>query len=153
MTQDSPRRPDPARPELLEGTDARGPRVVPLAVTPVSRLRSPIMEHRRSQPERADEERPTLLVPPLRTFIGPSGIALLAAAPLLLVVGWQAALVAGVLAPALREVHRLAARVTFSFGDGFLPYRVEDGWPQGVQEEDEVRWKWSPTSDGGRARG
>lgn len=30
-----------------------------------------------------------------------------------------------------------------TFAAGFLPYRSA-GWPQGVQEEDSVRWSWSP---------
>ena len=43
-------------------------------------------------------------------------------------------------------VHELRVRIsgsTVSFGDGFLPYRAQDGWPHGVQEDDDVRWRWS----------
>lgn len=48
-----------------------------------------------------------------------------------------AALVAGI---ALR---RAAGRVSFSFGEGFLPYRSDLGWPSGVQEDDDVHWAWA----------
>ena len=30
------------------------------------------------------------------------------------------------------------------FASGFLPYRSDDGWPQGVQEADPVPWSWTP---------
>ena len=29
-----------------------------------------------------------------------------------------------------------------SFGAGFLPYRADDGWPHGVQEEEPRAWAW-----------
>ena len=31
-------------------------------------------------------------------------------------------------------------RVPGSFAQGFLPYRVDEGWPRGVQEEYDVKW-------------
>ena len=33
-------------------------------------------------------------------------------------------------------------RVPFSFGEGFVGYRPDPIWPQGVQEDDDVRWDW-----------
>jgi hypothetical protein len=45
---------------------------------------------------------------------------------LLLAMGW-----------ALFQVRR---RLPGSFADGFLPYRAEDQWPRGVQEEYDVPW-------------
>ena len=33
-------------------------------------------------------------------------------------------------------------RVPFSFGEGFLGYRPDPAWPQGVQEDDDVHWDW-----------
>ena len=33
------------------------------------------------------------------------------------------------------------------FASGFLPYRSDDGWPQGVQEADPVPWSWKPPAD------
>jgi len=31
-------------------------------------------------------------------------------------------------------------RLPFSFGEGFVGYRADLGWPRGVQEDDDVRW-------------
>ena len=45
---------------------------------------------------------------------------------------------------------RAMRRASFGFGDGFLPYRAQDGWPHGVQEEDDVHWNWSAAQDGHR---
>lgn len=153
MTQDRSRRPDAKGGELVEGADGVGPRVIPVAVAPISRLRSPIMEHRPIELLPPGDDRLTVLLPPLRAFVGPTGLALLVAAPVLLAVGLQAALIVGVVAPVLRELHRRVGRATFSFGEGLLPYRAQTGWPQGVQEEDEVRWNWSPIRDGRGAQG
>lgn len=139
--------------ELIEGVYGMGPRVIPEPVAPASRLRSPIMEHRHIEllPSRSD--RRTVMLPPLRAFIAPSGLAVLVAAPVLLLAGWQVALLAGLGAAAYRELDRRIGRVGFSFGDGFIPHRTETGWPQGVQEDNEVRWNWSPSPDGPAARG
>ena len=32
--------------------------------------------------------------------------------------------------------------VTFTFGEGFVGYRGDPAWPQGVQEDDDVHWNW-----------
>ncbi len=45
----------------------------------------------------------------------------------------------------LRTIDR---RITFSFGAGFLGYRSDMGWPQGVQEDDDVHWRWRPADSG-----
>jgi hypothetical protein len=34
-------------------------------------------------------------------------------------------------------------RIPGSFAEGFLPYRVDDQWPRGVQEEYDVKWSSS----------
>jgi hypothetical protein len=52
--------------------------------------------------------------------------------------GLEGALVV-VLGVAIRYVDR---HVAFSFGEGFVGYRGDPRWPQGVQEDDEVRWNW-----------
>jgi uncharacterized protein with LGFP repeats len=56
--------------------------------------------------------------------------------------------VVGVVALArfLRSADRL---VPFSFGEGFVGYRADLGWPQGVQEDDGVRWSWRPARRAG----
>ncbi len=149
MTQGAPRLSDDAAQELLEDADGLGPRVITVAVAPISRVRSPLMEHRSFAPLPPDEDRPALLLPPLRALVGPSRFALLVALPLLLLVTWQAALVGAVVAAAARELRCRADRMTFSFGEGFLPYRSQAGWPLGVQEDDDVRWNWTPAGSGG----
>ena len=45
----------------------------------------------------------------------------------------------GIAAVAIRRIDR---RVPFSFGEGFVGYRADLGWPRGVQEDDDVRWNW-----------
>jgi hypothetical protein len=42
---------------------------------------------------------------------------------------------------------------SFSFGQGFVGYRPDPAWPQGVQEDDDVHWNWRPhRGAGGEAR-
>ena len=42
---------------------------------------------------------------------------------------------------------------SFSFGQGFVGYRPDPAWPQGVQEDDDVHWNWRPRRGaGGEAR-
>ena len=33
-------------------------------------------------------------------------------------------------------------RLPFSFAEGFIGYRPDTGWPQGVQEDDDFHWSW-----------
>ncbi|MEX1169417.1 MAG: hypothetical protein WEE50_04670 [Chloroflexota bacterium] len=146
MIQDRPRQSDGANRVLLDDADGEVRGVTRVVVGPVARLRSPVLEHRPIELLPPDDDRPTVLLPPLRAFIGPSGLALLVAAPVLLLAGWQLALVAAVIAIVSRAIDRVVGRATFSFGDGFLPFRSQPGWPQGVQEEDDVRWDWSAVS-------
>ena len=49
----------------------------------------------------------------------------------------------------LRAADRL---VPFSFGEGFVGYRGDPGWPQGVQEDDDVHWTWRQPGSVGAAR-
>ncbi len=46
-----------------------------------------------------------------------------------------------------RALRAMAAGVRFGFGDGFLGFRSEAGWPRGVQEDDDFRWSWSAGRD------
>ena len=55
-----------------------------------------------------------------------------------------AVVVAG--AASVRFVDR---HVGFSFGEGFVGYRGDPGWPQGVQEDDDVHWDWRPRAGRG----
>jgi hypothetical protein len=52
--------------------------------------------------------------------------------------GLEGALVVA-LGASIRYVDR---HVAFSFGEGFVGYRGDPAWPQGVQEDDDVRWDW-----------
>ena len=42
--------------------------------------------------------------------------------------------------------------IPFSFGEGFLGYRSDQGWPQGVQEDDDVHWSWKGPAPSGHPR-
>ena len=47
----------------------------------------------------------------------------------------------------LQEIRVLVDMIPFSFGEGFIGYRGDQGWPQGVQEDDDVRWSWRAPSN------
>lgn len=44
-------------------------------------------------------------------------------------------------------------RINFSFGAGFVGYRPDMGWPQGVQEDDDFHWNWRSGSGAAQANG
>jgi hypothetical protein len=58
------------------------------------------------------------------------------------------AVAGGVVVGVAAIVRTLGRRITFSFGAGFVGYRAEMDWPQGVQEDDDVRWRWRPAESG-----
>ena len=78
----------------------------------------------------------------------PVALALLPAAPALTLVGWQFAVAVFAGAVVIRQIDKRVRRVPFEFADGFLPYRSQEGWPRGVQEDDDVRWNWAPVRNG-----
>jgi hypothetical protein len=47
-----------------------------------------------------------------------------------------------VIGAALSLIRALNRREGFGFADGFLPYHDGDRWPSGVQEDDDIRWRW-----------
>ena len=51
-------------------------------------------------------------------------------------------LASGAFVCGLAALRRVERRITFSFGQGFIGYRSDLGWPQGVQEDDDFRWNW-----------
>ena len=55
----------------------------------------------------------------------------------------RVAVVAGSLGFLAVGYRRIDRRVPFSFGEGFLGYRADLGWPRGVQEDDDVHWNWN----------
>src|SRR5262245_60805267 len=48
----------------------------------------------------------------------------------------------GVLCGAFLITAAVCHRVPFSIAQGFVGYRSDMGWPQGVQEDDDVHWQW-----------
>ncbi|MEA2608944.1 MAG: hypothetical protein QOJ75_1187 [Chloroflexota bacterium] len=127
---------------------------------PEARLRSPIVSHRPTAPGPAAQpaahpDVPAFVLPPARELVRPMLWAFLAAAPVLALFGWLPAIVTGAVAVVVRVLDIRVGRATFSFGDGFLPFRGDLRWPRGVQEEDDVHWNWSPVRDAprGQARG
>lgn len=51
-------------------------------------------------------------------------------------------LTVGLVVALIALVRTLDRGIGYSFGEGFLGYRPNDAWPQGVQEDDDVRWDW-----------
>ena len=54
----------------------------------------------------------------------------------------RVAIVIGSVAFVALAVRRIDRRIPFSFGEGFIGYRADLGWPRGVQEDDDLRWNW-----------
>lgn len=133
--------PDPLRRSHVVNQDHE-----PVLFRPVAQLRSPIVERCSTEPRPPDldPDRPSLAIPPVRALIRPVIWAILPALPVVTLVGWQPALIVGVVAAVIRDLDIRIGRATFSFGDGFLPFRAQNAWPRGVQEEDRVHWNWSP---------
>jgi hypothetical protein len=51
-------------------------------------------------------------------------------------------LIVGVTCGALMATIAVFRRLPFSFGQGFIGYRSDMGWPQGIQEDDDFHWQW-----------
>jgi hypothetical protein len=54
----------------------------------------------------------------------------------------RVALASGLLVCACWVLWKMGRWIPFSFGEGFVGYRSDLGWPPGVQEEDDVHWDW-----------
>jgi hypothetical protein len=134
--------------ELIERPAVSGWDVWPELVRTVGRLRSPIMEHRVPEPLPPDPDRVMLALPAARDVLHPMAWATLIALPVLIIVGWQAAIAIGATGAFIRVVDGLVARSDVSFAGGFLGYRAELERPRGVQEDDELRWNWSRAQPG-----
>ncbi len=89
-----------------------------------------------------DRDRPSVALPPLADVLGALLWSLLPGVPLFALVGWQAALIAGGMGLLVQTWSRRAARPGVQFADGFLQFRGDEGRARGVQEDDEVRWRW-----------
>jgi hypothetical protein len=66
-------------------------------------------------------------------------LAVVVAAAIILAAGDVAL---GVLSGAFLAAAAVLRRVPFSFGEGFIGYRPDTSWPQGVQEDDDFHWSW-----------
>jgi hypothetical protein len=64
----------------------------------------------------------------------------------------RAGLAVAIAAWLLLEIQVVVDMIPFSFGEGFIGYRGDQGWPQGVQEDDDVKWSWGPAHAGAPAR-
>ncbi len=156
MDQGSQRRSHAPDLGLIEDSET-SVRLAPVLVRPAAHLRSPILAPHSpgsaaaAAPEPADPDRPVLEVPaiPAAELLRAMAWALLPATLVLLLVGWLPAVIVGVVALGARAMRH----ATFGFGDGFLPFRAQDGWPRGVQEDNDVHWNWTVQRDGHAARG
>src|SRR5258707_508311 len=94
-------------------------------------FRSPLMERGQidGPPAIPRAGLPSLAHPPGRSLVRPLTWAMSAAVPMLVLFGWEVALMAGLIAAAGQRLVHIDRRVTFSFGDGFLPYRADMEWP------------------------
>lgn len=104
-------------------------------------LRSHVVDDRSIELLSVDLDRPTVELPPLAELVGVLLWSLVPAVPLLALLGWQPAVVTAGLCVLIRSVSRRAAQSSSVFADGFLRFRG-DVRAQGVQEEDDVRWRW-----------
>lgn len=132
-------------PELIErGDDNTVSDVKPVLLRPVASVRSPILEHRPIEGRAPGQGRPSFTVSPVRALIGPLIWAIVPASLILVRFGPQPAIVAGLAIHVIRALDRRVGLTDISFGDGFLPYRADDGWPRGVQEEEVEHWNLAP---------
>ena len=77
---------------------------------------------------------------PQRLTTGEPGITVDAGSPMDILLGFAALLL--VIGMVVFVMSPKTGRTLDVFGSGFVGYRAS-GWPQGVQEEDPVRWSWS----------
>lgn len=141
-------RADPVDHEMIERASTAGWSVALVLFRPVPRFRSPLLEGRPIVGLPSDPERRGMAVPAVRDVIRPMGWAMLLAIPVLVVVGWQVALIIGAASAIIRGVDGRIARSNLSFADGFLGFRSEAAWPKGVREDDDVHWNWSGAGNG-----
>lgn len=90
-----------------------------------------------------ERDRPSVELPPLGDLLDLLLWSLVPAVPLLALVGWQAAVVAGGAGLLARTVQPRSGRPGATFAEGFLQFQGDEGRARGVQEDDDVRWRWS----------
>lgn len=142
-----------AKPELIEIDSRSNSDGVPALQRPVAHLCSPVTRRRApASPPKPRVDGPSVRIPPAPVLIRSFGLALVAAGPCLPLLGWQPAVIMGGIVAVTRLIDGRISRLSFRFGDGFVPPTNAHGWPRGVQEDDEIRWNWSRGPRAGTAR-
>ena len=132
---------DPRAGEPAEILDEQPPEPIELAPL-TAHFGSPILE-RRPEHIPAEPEVTVPVGPIVRLAIRIAAPAILAAVGVYLVAGLPAALLVAVGGSFARLTGWLGRRAHTTFGEGFLAFRGELGWPHGVQEDDDMHWQWS----------
>ena len=101
-------------------------------------------------PERPEASAPPRIAVPRRVEFEVGVVAAIAVVATYFAADARVAIVAGSLGLAAIAFRRIDRRVPFSFGEGFIGYRGDPGWPQGVQEDDDVHWNWRASAASGR---
>jgi hypothetical protein len=96
----------------------------PIAVTPATELPWPVLRH--------GSIHPLELAAPV---VAGSAVVLATGNP-----SFGAG--SGLIVCAVWLLRSISIHVQFSFGQGFVGYRPDPTWPQGVQEDDDVHWDW-----------
>ena len=111
-------------------------------------LRSPVVDDRSIELLSLDADRPTRgAAADSAELVGVLLWSLVPGVPLLALVGWQPAVAAAASCLLIRSLRRHASQSGSLFADGFLRFRGTRCAP-GVQEEDDVRWRWRGGGDG-----
>jgi hypothetical protein len=147
------RRSDALGYELVERSATLGWVAWPEVVRPVPHLTSPIMRRRLVVPLPPDPDRLAFSVPPVRDVVGPMAWGMLFAVPILVLIGWQAAVIGAVVITIYRAIEQRASRLEFTFADGFLGFRTTSQTAHGIREDNDVRWNWSATQPTGGIQG
>jgi hypothetical protein len=139
--------------ELVEHPSDAETGVRLVLLRPEAHMRSPMFEQGPDEapdpdPPPDDDDRPSFDMPPARSLVRPAIWATVPALIALVGLGPFAALIVGALVIGAQVLHLLAGRATFTFADGLLPYKGDDEWPRGVQEENEVHFNWSTARRG-----
>ena len=142
-----------------EPQELDAPRVVPtVRVEPAGPIRSPVMagfQHNDlEEPEPPETPSPTALLEAARRLAKPTGWAVG-----MLLIGFAGtgdlfvSTLAGIAAGVVRSIQVVDRGIPFTFGEGFVGFRADLGWPRGVQEDDDMHWSWPGRTVGASTSG